>query len=50
MNFGVSRIVEVSMNIMTFWISVGVDNWTAERAIIASNEMNYQVETFNKLY
>ena len=33
----VSSIVGVSMNKKALWIRVGVDDWTAERAIIASN-------------
>ena len=36
MSFVVSIIIQVSLNKITLWISVGVDDWTAERAIIAS--------------
>ena len=32
-------VVEMSMNKITLWILVGVDDWTAESAIIASNEI-----------
>ena len=32
-------IVEESMNKIALWISVAVDDWTAERVIIASNGM-----------
>ena len=35
--FFVASIVEVSVNNIAFWISVGVDDWTAEWAIIATN-------------
>ena len=34
----VSSIVEVSLNKVAFYILVGADDWTAKRAIIASNE------------
>ena len=37
MSFDVSSIFGVSMNKIALWISVRVDDWTAERAIIASN-------------
>ena len=37
MSLVVSSIVGVSMNIIVLWISVRVDDWTAERVIIASN-------------
>ena len=33
----VSSIVEVSMDKIALWIRVDVDDWTAKRAIIASN-------------
>ena len=33
-----SSIVEVSMNKIALWIRVNVDDWTAERTIIASND------------
>ena len=36
MTIAVSSIVEVSMTKIALWIRVGVDDWTAERAIIAS--------------
>ena len=32
-----SSIVEVSVNEIALWISVCVNDWTTERAIIASN-------------
>ena len=34
----VSSIVEVAMSKIVLWISVGVDDWTTELGIIASNE------------
>ena len=37
MNYIVSSIIEVSVNKIALWISVGVDDWTAERVLIASN-------------
>ena len=37
MNIVESSIVGVSMNEIALWISVRVDDWTAEKAIIASN-------------
>ena len=39
MCFLVPNIAKVSMNKMALWISVGVDDWTAKRAIIASNDL-----------
>ena len=38
MKIVVSSIDEVSMNKIALWICIGVDDLTAERAIIASNE------------
>ena len=38
MSFVVLRIVVVSMNKIALWISIRGNDWTAERAIIASNE------------
>ena len=37
MIIAVSSIVGMSMNKIALWISVGVDDWTVEKAIIASN-------------
>ena len=37
MSIIVSIIVEVSMNKIALWIHMGVDDWTAERAIIANS-------------
>ena len=37
MSIVLSSIVEVSMNKMALWIHVVVDDWTAAKAIIASN-------------
>ena len=34
MRFVVSSIVWVSVNNIALWMSIGVDDWTAERAII----------------
>ena len=31
-------LLEVSLNIIALWISIDVDYWTAEMAVIASNE------------
>ena len=39
MNLIVSALSKVSMNKIAVWINVCVDDWTAERAIIASNEL-----------
>ena len=39
MIFVILSIVEVLMNKVAPWISVRADDWTAELAIIASNEM-----------
>ena len=36
----VSSTVEVSMNKITPWISVGVNHWTANEATIASDGAN----------
>ena len=47
MKFIVSNIVDVSMNKMALWISVGVDDWTAKLAIIASNKYIWNV-TFKR--
>ena len=50
MSIVVSNIAEVSLNKIALWIHVGVDDWTAERANIASNECNGQGFTlFSKL-
>ena len=38
MSYAVSGIVEVSLNKIALGISIGVDDWTSERAIIASND------------
>ena len=49
MNVAVSSIVEVSMNKIALQIRVGVDDWTAERAIIASNESQKSALKFTNL-
>ena len=49
MNIAVSSIVEVSMNKIALQIRVGVDDWTAERAIIASNESQKSALKFTNL-
>ena len=43
MGFVVSSIVETSMNMasIALWIGVGVDDWTAELATIASNAIHF---------
>ena len=38
MSLIVLGIVKVSMDKTALWISVGVDDWTSESVIIASNE------------
>ena len=42
MSIVVSKIVEVSMIKIALWICVGVDDWTVEIAIIASNETLFE--------
>ena len=37
-SFIATSIVEVSMNKIALWISVGLDDWTGESGIIFSNE------------
>ena len=37
MNLFMSSIVQVSMNKMALWISACVNDWEADRAVIASN-------------
>ena len=43
MGFVVSGIFVVSMNKIALWIHVRVNDWTAERAIIASNERQMKI-------
>ena len=43
MGIVVSSIVVGSMNKIALWIRVGVDDWTDERAIIASNEQQMKI-------
>ena len=38
MILAISTVVEVSMNKIELWISVHVEEWTAEWVIIANNE------------
>ena len=38
MNYPASSVVEMSVNKTELGISVGIDNWTAEIATIASND------------
>ena len=38
MTFVVPDIVEVLMKKLALWISIRANDWTAERAIIASND------------
>ena len=46
MSFVVSSIVEMSMNKIALRISVGADDWPAERAIITGMNMNDTVDPF----
>ena len=49
----VLSIVQVSVNKIALWISVRVDDWTAETAIIANNDImiycitNYPIKKRN---
>ena len=38
-------ILEMSMNKIALWISVGVHDWTAKRAIIAGNVLYWKIQT-----
>ena len=40
-----SSFVQVSMNKIALWISIRVDDWTAERAIIASNALFHKISS-----
>ena len=46
MNFVVSSSVHVSVNKIALWICVDVDDWTAERVIIASNAVKFILHSF----
>ena len=50
MTFVVPSIVELLMNRIALWISIHANDWTAERAIIASNERDQSITiTFSQL-